>query len=67
MFSKVHPKATIIGTIALVMVALVTYVLPVLGLILCLFATIQVLFYGISLFHHLELSFDHSNSYHIVG
>ena len=40
MFSKVHPKATIIGTIALVMVALVTYVLPVLGLILCLFATI---------------------------
>ncbi|MCC3721847.1 YybS family protein [Staphylococcus haemolyticus] len=40
LFSKVHPKATIIGTIALVMVALVTYVLPVLGLILCLFATI---------------------------
>ncbi|RIO94217.1 DUF2232 domain-containing protein [Staphylococcus haemolyticus] len=40
MFSKVHPKATIIGTIALVMVALVTYVLPILGLILCLFATI---------------------------
>ncbi|MDM7862611.1 MULTISPECIES: YybS family protein [Staphylococcus] len=39
-FSKVHPKATIIGTIALVMVALVTYVLPILGLILCLFATI---------------------------
>ncbi|WP_197730761.1 YybS family protein [Staphylococcus croceilyticus] len=39
-FSKVHPKATILGTLALVIVALVTYVLPVLGLILCLFATI---------------------------
>ncbi|MCI2774071.1 YybS family protein [Staphylococcus petrasii] len=39
-FSKVHPKATILGTLALVIVALVTYVLPVVGLILCLFATI---------------------------
>ena len=40
MFSKVHPKAMIIGTIVLVAVALVTYVLPIIGLILCLFATI---------------------------
>ncbi|MBI5973545.1 YybS family protein [Staphylococcus caledonicus] len=39
-FSKVHLKATILGTIALVIVALITYVLPILGLILCLFATI---------------------------
>ena len=59
LFSKVHPKATIIGTIALVMVALVTYVLPVLGLILCLFATIPGIIWN--------WSFDHSNSYHIVG
>ncbi|BGE81057.1 DUF2232 domain-containing protein [Staphylococcus petrasii] len=40
MFSKVHPKATILGTLALMIVALVTHVLPVVGLILCLFATI---------------------------
>ncbi len=40
MFSKIQPKATIIGTLALVIVALVTHVLPILGLILCLFATI---------------------------
>lgn len=39
-FSKIQPKATIIGTLALVIVALVTHVLPILGLILCLFATI---------------------------
>ena len=32
MFSKVHPKAIIIGTIVLVAVALVTYVLPIIGL-----------------------------------
>lgn len=68
MFSKVHPKATIIGTIALVMVALVTYVLPVLGLILCLFATIP----GIILWNKSIPSFGigaliSSNSYHIVG
>ena len=37
---KIQPKATIIGTLALVIVALVTHVLPILGLILCLFATI---------------------------
>ncbi|POC78935.1 hypothetical protein CRN61_13215, partial [Vibrio vulnificus] len=40
MFSKIQPKATMIGTLALVIVALVTHVLPILGLILCLFATI---------------------------
>lgn len=47
MFSKVHPKAMIIGTIVLVAVALVTYVLPIIGLILCLFATIP----GIIMWH----------------
>ena len=47
MFSKVHPKAIIIGTIVLVAVALVTYVLPIIGLILCLFATIP----GIIMWH----------------
>ena len=46
-FSKVHPKAIIIGTIVLVAVALVTYVLPIIGLILCLFATIP----GIIMWH----------------
>ena len=45
--SKVHPKAIIIGTIVLVAVALVTYVLPIIGLILCLFATIP----GIIMWH----------------
>lgn len=40
MFSKIQPKATIIGTLVLAIVALVTHVLPILGLILCLFATI---------------------------
>ena len=40
MFSKIQPKATIIATISLLIVALVTHVLPILGLILCLFATI---------------------------
>ena len=39
-FSKIQPKATIIATISLLIVALVTHVLPILGLILCLFATI---------------------------
>jgi len=39
-FSKIQPKATIIGTLVLAIVALVTHVLPILGLILCLFATI---------------------------
>jgi hypothetical protein len=29
-FSKIQPKATIIGTLALVIVALVTHVLPIL-------------------------------------
>lgn len=40
MFSKIQPKATILAIISLVIVALVTHVLPVLGLILCLIATI---------------------------
>lgn len=40
MFSKIQPKATIIGALVLAIVALVTHVLPILGLILCLFATI---------------------------
>ena len=40
MFSKIQPKATILAIISLLVVALVTHVLPVLGLILCLFATI---------------------------
>ncbi len=40
MFSKIQPKATILGTLVLAIVALVTHVLPILGLILCLFATI---------------------------
>ena len=39
-FSKIQPKATILAIISLLVVALVTHVLPVLGLILCLFATI---------------------------
>ena len=39
-FSKIQPKATILAIISLVIVALVTHVLPVLGLILCLIATI---------------------------
>ncbi|MFU0761801.1 YybS family protein [Staphylococcus pasteuri] len=39
-FSKIQPKATILGTLVLAIVALVTHVLPILGLILCLFATI---------------------------
>ena len=30
-------------------------------------AQFQVLFYGISLFHHLELSFDHSNFTTLLG
>ena len=37
---KIQPKATILAIISLLVVALVTHVLPVLGLILCLFATI---------------------------
>ncbi|MEJ7403066.1 DUF2232 domain-containing protein, partial [Staphylococcus epidermidis] len=39
MFSKIEPKATIIGTLALIVVALVTYILPEVGWLLCLFAT----------------------------
>jgi len=40
LFSKIEPKATIIGTLALIVVALVTYILPEVGWLLCLFATI---------------------------
>lgn len=40
MFSKIQPKATIIATIALVFVALALYLVPGLGLIFALFATI---------------------------
>ncbi|HDD4783394.1 TPA: DUF2232 domain-containing protein [Staphylococcus aureus] len=39
-FSKIQPKATIIATIALVFVALALYLVPGLGLIFALFATI---------------------------
>ncbi|EOD3924950.1 DUF2232 domain-containing protein [Staphylococcus aureus] len=40
MFSKIQPKATIIATITLVFVALALYLVPGLGLIFALFATI---------------------------
>lgn len=53
MFSKIEPKATILGTIVLVIVALVTSVLPVLGCLLCVFATIP----GIILWHKSVPSF----------
>lgn len=47
-FSKIQPKATIMATIALVIVALALYLVPGLGLIFALFATIPVSFYGIN-------------------
>ena len=40
MFSKYNLKQLLLQTISLLIVALVTHVLPILGLILCLFATI---------------------------
>lgn len=40
MFSKIQPKATMIATITLVFVALALYLVPGLGLIFALFATI---------------------------
>ncbi|MFZ8101079.1 DUF2232 domain-containing protein, partial [Staphylococcus arlettae] len=40
LFSKIKPKATILSILALIIVALVLHILPPLGLVLCLFATI---------------------------
>lgn len=40
MFSKIKPKATILSILALIIVALVLHILPPLGLVLWLFATI---------------------------
>ncbi|SNV54315.1 Predicted membrane protein [Staphylococcus simiae] len=39
-FSKIQPKATIISIISLLIVAVALYLIPGLGLVLCLFATI---------------------------
>ena len=50
-FSKIQPKATILAIISLLVVALATHVLPVLGLILCLFATIPGIVLWLSLIH----------------
>ncbi|MCU5746447.1 DUF2232 domain-containing protein [Staphylococcus sp. SQ8-PEA] len=53
MFSKVNPKATIIGIIVFAIVALVTNLLPPLGFVLCFFATIP----GVVLWHKYKESF----------
>ncbi len=47
LFSKIYPKAAILGTLALIIVALALHILPPLGLVLSLFATIP----GIILWH----------------
>ena len=53
MFSKIEPKATILSIISLIIVALVLHILPPLGFVLCLFATIP----GIVLWHKSKESF----------
>lgn len=53
MFSKIEPKATILSIISLILVALVLHILPPLGFVLCLFATIP----GIVLWHKSKESF----------
>lgn len=53
MFSKVNPKATILGVITFIIVALVTYFVPLIGYVLCFFATIP----GIVLWHKSKESF----------
>ncbi|MDN5907894.1 MAG: DUF2232 domain-containing protein, partial [Staphylococcus equorum] len=53
LFSKIYPKATILSIITLVIVALALHILPPLGLVLSLFATIP----GIILWHKSVESF----------
>jgi uncharacterized protein YybS (DUF2232 family) len=53
LFSKIEPKATILSIISLIIVALVLHILPPLGFVLCLFATIP----GIVLWHKSKESF----------
>nr|WP_245335973.1 MULTISPECIES: DUF2232 domain-containing protein [unclassified Staphylococcus] len=53
MFSKIHIKATILSVITLIIVALALHILPLLGLVLSLFATIP----GIILWHKSVESF----------
>nr|WP_306431458.1 DUF2232 domain-containing protein [Staphylococcus gallinarum] len=53
LFSKIYPKATILSIIAFIVVALALHILPPLGLVLALFATIP----GIILWHKSNESF----------
>lgn len=53
LFSKIHTKATILSVITLIIVALALHILPLLGLVLSLFATIP----GIILWHKSVESF----------
>ncbi|MBI5974980.1 DUF2232 domain-containing protein [Staphylococcus sp. H16/1A] len=53
MFSQIKPKATILGTLALIVVVLAMYFVPVLGIVLTLFATLP----GIILWHRSVQSF----------
>lgn len=53
LFSKIHTKATILSVITLIIVALALHILPILGLVLSLFATIP----GIILWHKSVESF----------
>ncbi len=53
LFSKIHIKATILSVITLIIVALALHILPLLGLVLSLFATIP----GIILWHKSVESF----------
>ena len=55
-FSKIQPKATIIATISLLIVALVTHVLPILGLIYVYLQRFLASCYGTTLYNHLELA-----------
>ncbi|MDC6327157.1 DUF2232 domain-containing protein [Staphylococcus auricularis] len=53
LFSKINAKATILGTLSLLVVALVLHIVPPVGIILSLFATIP----GIVLWHKSKASF----------
>ncbi|WP_349771833.1 DUF2232 domain-containing protein [Staphylococcus canis] len=53
LFSQIKPKATILGTLALIVVVLAMYFVPVLGIVLTLFATLP----GIILWHRSVQSF----------
>ncbi|XHP36085.1 DUF2232 domain-containing protein [Staphylococcus hyicus] len=53
LFSKIKPKDTILGTIALILVALVLHFIPILGVIIILFAPLP----GIILWYRSKYSF----------